>query len=151
MCKIYIIISENLDIAEVQNDERCAAQPPVLPLGFWSVLLEVSWISAGTLGDCLTFRPNNHNLQGTAIQDHLVLQGWIEPGWARGGWGVGKQGNPPIGGGSESEPQTITIDRETFNKLLTRIDKMEQNNILMEQKLLSMEQEKKVKTMRYLD
>ena len=57
--------------------------------------------------------------------------------------GSGETGQPPIGGGAESEPQTITIDRETFNKLLTRIDKMEQNNLLMEQKLLSMEQEKK--------
>ena len=54
--------------------------------------------------------------------------------------GSGETGQSPIGsgaGGSEqSEPQTVTINRETFNKLLTRMN-------TMEQKLLLLEQEKK--------
>ena len=61
----------------------------------------------------------------------------------QGDGGSGEAEQPPIGGGAKSEPETITIDRETFNKLLTRIDKMEQNNLLMEQKILLLEQEKR--------
>ena len=59
---------------------------------------------------------------------------------------VAKRGdNKEHGGGAESEPQTITINTETFNKLLTRIDKMEKNNLLMEQKILLLEQQKRDK------
>ena len=56
--------------------------------------------------------------------------------------GSGETGQPPIGGGAESEPQTLTIDRGMFNALLTRIDMMEKNNLLMEQKILLLEQQK---------
>ena len=56
--------------------------------------------------------------------------------------GSGGTGQPPIGGGAESEPQTLTIDRGMFNALLTRIDMMEKNNLLMEQKILLLEQKK---------
>ena len=56
--------------------------------------------------------------------------------------GSGETGQPPIGGGAESEPQTLTIDRGMFNALLTRIDMMEKKNLLMEQKILLLEQQK---------
>ena len=56
--------------------------------------------------------------------------------------GSGETGQPPIGGGVESEPQTLTIDRGMFNALLTRIDMMEKNNLFMEQKILLLEQKK---------